>query len=65
VSDDYEEQKYMMRANGHRAVYVTAALKEKQNIIAVNQTVLPVVENFKKGLPKNMAFLKIFDQHEG
>ena len=65
VSDDYEEQKYMMRANGHRAVYVTAALKEKQNIIAVNKTVLPVVENFKKVLPKNMAFLKIFDQHEG
>jgi multidrug efflux pump subunit AcrB len=65
VSDDYEDQKYIARANGHRAVFVTAALKDKQNIIAVNKSVEPVVEKFKKDLPKNVAFLKIFDQHEG
>ena len=65
VTDDYEDVKYITRANGHRAVYVTAALKAQQNIVAVNETVLPVVEKFKSQLPKNIAFLKLFDQHEG
>ena len=65
VTDEYDEQKYMTRANGHRAVYVTAALKEAQNIINVDKAVAPVVDKFKSHLPKNIAFLKVFDQHEG
>jgi multidrug efflux pump subunit AcrB len=65
VTEDYEEQTHITRANGHRAVFVTAALKEGQNIIAVDESVNPVTENFKKHLPQNIAFLKVFDQHEG
>jgi multidrug efflux pump subunit AcrB len=65
VTDDYEEETHITRANGHRAVFVTASQKDGQNIVAVNESVVSVYENFKKQLPKNMAFLKVFDQHEG
>jgi len=65
VTEDYEEETDITRANGHRAVFVTAALKEKENIIAVDGGVKPVIEKFKRELPKSMAFIKVFDQHEG
>ncbi len=65
VTEDYAEETDIVRANGHRAVFVTASLKEKENIIAVDKGVKPVVEKFKAELPKSMAFIKIFDQHEG
>ena len=65
VSEDYEEETDITRVNGHRAVFVTASLKERENIIAVDAGVKPVAEKFGKELPKNMAFIKVFDQHEG
>ena len=65
VTEDYEEETDITRANGHRAVFVTASLKERENIIAVNASVKPVAEKFKNELPKSMAFIKVFDQHEG
>lgn len=65
VTEDYEEDKHITRANGHRAVFVTVAQKEGQNIVAVAEQVKPVLEKFKSQLPKNIAYLKIFDQQEG
>ena len=65
VTEDYAEETDIVRANGHRAVFVTASLKEKENIIEVDKGVKPVAEKFKSELPKSMAFIKIFDQHEG
>ncbi len=65
VSEAYDEDKYMTRANGHRAVFVTASQKDGQNIVSIAEKVEPVVEAFKAGLPKNIAFAKMFDQHEG
>lgn len=65
VTETYEEAKHITRANGHRSVFVTAAQKEGQNIVSVNESVVPVVNKFKQSLPKNMAFVTLFDQHEG
>ncbi|MDX2001986.1 MAG: efflux RND transporter permease subunit [Chitinophagales bacterium] len=65
VSQDYQEQKHISRANGHRSIFITAAQKEGQNIMAVNASVVPVVERFQKELPKNIKFVTLFDQHEG
>jgi len=65
VTEDYAEENYIVRANGHRAVFVTASLKDRENIIAVDKTVRPLAEKFKQELPKNMLFVKVFDQHEG
>jgi len=65
VTEDYAEETDLVRANGHRAIFVTASLKEKENIISVDRTVAPVAAKFKSELPKSMAFVKVFDQHEG
>ena len=65
VTEDYAEETDLVRANGHRAIFVTASLKEKENIISVDKTVAPVAAKFKSELPKSMAFVKVFDQHEG
>lgn len=62
VRMDYEQEKHLTRLNGHRAVFVTASQKEGQNIFAVRDQVLPVLESFEKTLPGNMDFYKIFDQ---
>ncbi len=65
VTEDYAEETDMVRANGHRAIFITASLKERENIVAVDKTVAPVAAKFKSELPKSMALVKVFDQHEG
>jgi multidrug efflux pump subunit AcrB len=58
----YEDEKYITRLNGHRCIFVTAALKEKANITNVQKQYLPVIANFKKSLPANIDFVTHFDQ---
>jgi multidrug efflux pump subunit AcrB len=62
VSFQYEEQKHIVRLNGHRAVLVTAAQKSGENIARTQQAYLPVIENFSKELPKNIELVSSFDQ---
>ncbi|MBY0426530.1 MAG: efflux RND transporter permease subunit, partial [Cytophagales bacterium] len=62
VSFDYEDETYLTRMNGHRAIFVTLSQKSKQNIIAVKKEVEPVLEEFKKTLPSNIEFVTVFDQ---
>lgn len=64
VSFQYEEQKHIVRLNGHRAVLVTAAQKGGENIARTQQAYLPVVESFRKTLPKNIELIHYFDQAE-
>lgn len=65
VTEGYEEETHLTRTNGHRSVFVTVSQKKGENIIDVDKKVVPVVEKFKQELPKNIAFVKVFDQHEG
>jgi multidrug efflux pump subunit AcrB len=58
----YEDEKYITRLNGHRCIFVTAALKEKANITNVQKQYQPVIEKFKKTLPSNIDFVTQFDQ---
>jgi multidrug efflux pump subunit AcrB len=58
----YEDEKHLTRLNGHRAVFVTVAQKDGQNILKVRDQVEPVVDQFAKTLPQNIAFVKSFDQ---
>ncbi len=58
----YEDEKHLARLNGHRAVFVTAAQKDGQNILKVRDEVEPVVAEFIKELPTNIDFVKSFDQ---
>lgn len=62
VSFQYEEEKHIIRLNGHRAVLVTAAQKSGENIARTQKAYLPVIENFSKQLPKNIELVNSFDQ---
>jgi len=62
ISFQYEEQKHIVRLNGHRAVLVTAAQKSGENIARTQKAYLPVIENFSKQLPKNIELVSSFDQ---
>jgi multidrug efflux pump subunit AcrB len=64
VSFQYEEQKHIVRLNGNRAVLVTAAQKSGENITNTQKAYLPVIEEFKKTLPKNIELIHHFDQAE-
>jgi multidrug efflux pump subunit AcrB len=57
-----EEQKHIVRINGHRAVLVTAAQKEGENIARTQKEYLPVLSEFEKKLPPNIELIKNFDQ---
>ncbi|MDF2187493.1 efflux RND transporter permease subunit [Paraflavitalea sp. CAU 1676] len=61
VAFDYEEQSYMARLNGKRGVFVVASRKTGTNIFAVEEQVKPVLEQFQKDLPKNIAYEQSFD----
>jgi multidrug efflux pump subunit AcrB len=64
VDFNYEEQQYIGRLNGKRAVFVTASRKSGTNIFAVEKEMEPVLEKFRKELPPSIAFEKSFNNAE-
>ncbi|WP_375447038.1 efflux RND transporter permease subunit [uncultured Fibrella sp.] len=62
VDLNYEDQTYITRLNGHRAVLVTAAQKAGANIEKVGAQLRPVIEQFGKTLPSHIVLTKNFDQ---
>lgn len=62
VHMDFDESKHITRLNGYRSIFVTAALKEGNNITQVQEQYLPVLENFKSTLPSNIDMVLAFDQ---
>jgi multidrug efflux pump subunit AcrB len=64
VSFDYEEQNYIARLNGHRGVFVTASRKMGTNIFDVEKEMTSILEQFKKELPKSIAYKQSFDNAE-
>lgn len=60
----YEEPKHLARLNGVRAVWVTARMKDEQNIFVVGRQVNQVVDEWRAGLPANMDYALVFDQNE-
>ncbi len=59
-SDD--EQKHIVRLNGHRSVLVTAAQKAGENIARTQKAYLPLLNSFEKTLPPNIELVRNFDQ---
>jgi len=64
VQFDYEEQNYIGRLNGKRAVFVTASRKMGTNIFDVEKEMQTVMDQFKKELPKNISFEQSFNNAE-
>ncbi|PTS98715.1 multidrug transporter AcrB [Pedobacter sp. HMWF019] len=62
VTLGYEDETHITRLNGYRCSFVNASLKDKENIIAVQDKVAPVIDAFKKELPTNIDLVKVFDQ---
>ena len=62
VNLGYEDETHITRLNGYRCSFVNASLKDKENIIAVQDKVAPVIDAFKKELPANIDLVKVFDQ---
>ncbi len=56
------DEQYETRLNGRRCVFVVAAQKEGENISKTKDVYLPVLAQFKKTLPSNIAMVQHFDQ---
>lgn len=62
ITPNFAETKHITRLNGHRAIFVTAALKPGNNISAVKGKYDAIISSFSNTLPKNIALVKHFDQ---
>jgi len=62
VYEDFEESKHLTRLNGYRSIFVTAALKEGNNISKVQETYRSAIEKVEKQLPDNIDLVVAFDQ---
>lgn len=62
VHYDFAEQKHITRLNGHRCLFVNAALKPGNNISSSQNVYSETVERFKLQLPSNIDLVKNFDQ---
>jgi multidrug efflux pump subunit AcrB len=61
---DYAPENHITRLNQNRCLFVTAAQKSGENIAKTQSNYLPVIEQFKKTLPKNIDLVVNFDQAE-
>ena len=59
---DYEDNEYFARFNGRRAVWVTATMKENQNIFAVRDELVSAAGEFRRTLPADVTLELGFDQ---
>lgn len=64
VEWDYETVTYTARSNGKRAVWITVAMQENQNIMAVRDRVWATADAFAATLPASMVFERPFDQSQ-
>jgi multidrug efflux pump subunit AcrB len=55
---------HVTRYNGHRAVFVTAAMKEGEDIFSVERALKREVEQLRKGLPSVVSVEEVFDQSQ-
>mgnify|MGYP000957691462 FL=1 len=60
----YEETRHITRINGSRCVWVTARMKDEQNIFTVGEEVNQAVKSWRAGLPQSMDYVKVFDQND-
>jgi len=56
------EERYTGRFNGTRAVFVTASMKDNQNVFDVRDAIYARLPQFEQGLPGNVRLERGFDQ---
>ncbi len=62
VDYEYEPQRHITSVNGTRCVYVTARMKDGENISAINKQVIAAVKEYQQALPQSMDYITVFDQ---
>ena len=62
VSWSAEEERYIGRYNGTRAVFVTASMKDNQNVFVVRDAIYARLPQFRAGLPSQVRLENGFDQ---
>lgn len=62
VSWSAAEELYLGRFNGERAVFVTANMKDDQNVFDVHDAIVQRLEGFERGLPAGVRLERGFDQ---
>lgn len=62
VKNDFEETKHIIRLNGYRSIFVTAALKEGNNISTVQEKYQLAIAKVKSELPENIDLITAFYQ---
>ncbi|MFO0722972.1 MAG: efflux RND transporter permease subunit [Myxococcota bacterium] len=62
VEWSYEDQTYRARYDGQRAVFVTATLKDRQNIFRARDLLDAELTRFERTLPPTIALARGFDQ---
>ncbi|MEL6673139.1 MAG: efflux RND transporter permease subunit [Bacteroidota bacterium] len=58
----YEDEQYLARMNGERALFVSVTQKKGKNILAIVEALEKEVEAFKPLLPENMVLNYAFEQ---
>lgn len=64
VDYGYGEESHLVRLDGKRAVFVTAALKVGENISNIKAQYQPILDEFSQRLPESIELVKNFDQTE-
>ncbi len=62
VSWGAEEERYLGRYNGTRAVFVTASMKDNQNVFQVRDAIYERLPQYEAALPSNIRLERGFDQ---
>ena len=62
VSWSAEEERYIGRYNGTRAVFVTASMKDNQNVFVVRDAIYARLPQFREALPAKIRLENGFDQ---
>jgi multidrug efflux pump subunit AcrB len=62
INFTFSQDRYITRLNGHRCVFLIAALKPGKNISDAQKIYKASLEDFKAKLPANIEMLQFFDQ---
>ena len=60
----YEDQNYMARFNGGKAIFITVKQKEGYNIMEICKSLRKATESFREGLDAGVSLEMVFDQSE-
>jgi multidrug efflux pump subunit AcrB len=62
IDFDYEDEKYLGRLNGKRAIFLSAQQKDDVNIFDIMDEVNPVIKGYESRLNNDVKLITVFDQ---